>query len=50
VAGRSFVGLSVARGFAISRVVEVRLTIGSDFFPTTEFTVRVFIVVVVGQL
>jgi len=48
VAGRSFVGLLVARGFAIGRVVELHLTTVSDLFPKTELAVTVFIVAAVN--
>jgi hypothetical protein len=50
VAGRSFVGLLVARGFAIVRVVKLLLTTASDLFPKTELAVSVFIVVAVDRL
>jgi hypothetical protein len=50
VAGQSFVGLAVARGFAISRVVELHLTVASDFFAKIELPVRVFVVIAVDQL
>jgi len=36
VAGRGFVGLLVARGFAIGRVVELHLTTVSNLLPKTE--------------
>lgn len=47
MAGRSFVGLSVARGFAFSRAGELHLTFATDFVPKIELAARVFIVVAV---
>jgi hypothetical protein len=50
VAGQSFVGPLVARGFAIGRVVNYFLTTAGDFFSKTELAFRVFIVAAVGRL
>lgn len=50
MAGRSFVGLLVARGFAIGGVVELRLTTVSELFPKTELAVSVFVVAAVDRL
>ena len=47
VAGRSFVGLSVARGFAFSRAGELHLTFATDFVTKIELAARLFIVVAV---